>query len=47
MEEFAVKNLGPMKYFLGIEVAHSSNGIIFSQQKYIPDLLTETGFADC
>ena len=33
MEEFAVKNLGPMNYFLGIEVAHSSNGIILSQQK--------------
>ena len=47
MEEFSVKNLGQMKYFLGIEVAHSSNGIILSQQKYIIDLLTETGFADC
>ena len=47
MEEFFVKNLGQMKYFQGIEVAHSSNSIILSQQKYIIDLLTETGFADC
>ena len=47
MEEFAVKNLGQMKYFLGIEVAHSSNGIILSQQKYIIDLLTKTCFEDC
>ena len=36
-----------MKYFIGIEVAHSSKGIILSQHKYIIDLLTETGFAEC
>ena len=47
MEEFTIKNLGPMKYFLGIEVAHSSKGIILSQQKYILNLLIETGFTDC
>ena len=46
IKEFAVKNLVPMKYFLGIEVAHSSKGIILSQQKYMIDLLTEIGFAD-
>ena len=46
MEEFAVKNLGPMKYFLGIQATHSSKGIILSQLKYILDLLTETGFTD-
>ena len=47
MEEFAVKNLGPIKYFLGIKVAHSSKGIIFSHQKYTLDLLTETSFTNC
>ena len=36
-----------MKYFLEIEVAHSSKGIIISQQKYILDLLIETSFIDC
>ncbi|CAA7388698.1 unnamed protein product [Spirodela intermedia] len=41
-QEFDVKNLG-QKYFLGIEVAHSSKGIFISQQKYITDLLAETG----
>ena len=30
MEESVVKNLGPMKYFIGIELAHSSKGIILS-----------------
>ena len=47
MREFAIKNLGRMKYFLGIEVAHSKNGIMLSQLKYILDLLAETGFVDC
>ena len=47
MEEFSVKNLVSMKYFLKIEVTHSSKGIILSQQKSIIDLLTEIGFADC
>ena len=32
-QEFAIKNLRRMKYFLGIEVAHSKNGIMLSQQK--------------
>ena len=45
--EFAIKNLGRMKYFLGIEVAYSKDGIILSQQKYILDLLTDTGFINC
>ena len=36
-----------MKYFLGIEVALSSHGIQISRQKYILDLLNDTGFANC
>ena len=47
MREFSMKNLGQIKIFLGIEVAHSSQGILQSQQKYILDLLTETGFSEC
>ena len=30
--EFVVKTLGRMKYFLGIEIAHSSHGLILSQK---------------
>ena len=47
MNEFAITKVGRMKYFLGIEVAYSKNGIILSQQKYILDLLTDTGFINC
>lgn len=40
---FHIKNLGRLKYFLGIEVARSSEGIFLSQRKYILDILAETG----
>ena len=39
--------MGRLKYFLGIEVAHSREGIFISQQKYILDLLKETGMLGC
>ena len=40
---FDVKDLGKLRYFLGIEVAYSQQGIALSQHKYILDLLKETG----
>ncbi|KAL6318435.1 hypothetical protein AAG906_041201 [Vitis piasezkii] len=45
--EFEMKNLGGLKYFLGIEVARSKRGIFLSQRKYVLDLLSETGMLDC
>jgi len=45
--EFEMKNLGGLKYFLGIEVAQSSKGIFLSQRKYVLDLLVETSMLDC
>ena len=41
-KEFEIKDLGVLKYFLGIEVAYSKVGIFLSQRKYMLDLLTET-----
>ncbi|KAB2628036.1 hypothetical protein D8674_032831 [Pyrus ussuriensis x Pyrus communis] len=45
--EFEMKNLGDLKYFLGVEVARSSKGIFLSQRKYVLDLLKETGMLGC
>lgn len=45
--EFEMKNLGGLKYFLGIEVARSRQGIFLSQRKYVLDLLTEAGMLGC
>ncbi|KAG6519637.1 hypothetical protein ZIOFF_023134 [Zingiber officinale] len=41
--EFEIKDLGSLRYFLGIEVARSKKGIYVCQRKYVLDLLKETG----
>ena len=45
--QFHTKDLGPLKYFLGIEVARSKQGIYISQRKYVLDMLEETGMLGC
>jgi len=45
--KFEMKDLGGLKYFLGIKVLRSNKGIFISQRKYIMDLLAETGMVDC
>ena len=45
--EFEIKDLGALRYFLGLEIARSKKGIIFSQQKYMLDLLKKMGMSGC
>lgn len=45
--QFHIKNLGPLKYFLGIEVARSHTGIFLKQRKYVLDVLVECGLTAC
>ncbi|RVW46594.1 Retrovirus-related Pol polyprotein from transposon TNT 1-94 [Vitis vinifera] len=44
---FQTKDLGKLKYFLGIEIAQSSSGVVLSQRKYALNILEETGMLDC
>jgi len=44
--EFEIKDLGSLRYFLGMEVARSKRGIVVSQETYILDLLEEMGMSD-
>ena len=47
IKEFEMKDLGALKYFLGIEVLRSKHGIFLRQKEYVLDLLAETGLLYC
>ena len=40
---FRIKDLGLLKYYLGVEVARSMEGISICQRKYTLDILEEAG----
>lgn len=42
-----MKDLGPLKYFLGIEVSRSKDEILISQIKYTLYILQETRMLGC
>ncbi|XP_048421922.1 uncharacterized mitochondrial protein AtMg00810-like [Pyrus x bretschneideri] len=43
---FSMKDLGPLNYFLGIEVKYNGDSMHLSQSKYALDLLTRTKFTE-
>jgi histone deacetylase 1/2 len=44
---FALKDLGDLHFFLGIEVKHLNQGIVLTQEKYALDLLDRVGLKSC
>ena len=45
--DFAVKDLGQLHYFLGLEVLSSGSGLTLTQQKYSLDILRRSGMLQC
>lgn len=45
-KQFHMKDLGELRYFLGLEVTRIEQGIFISQKKYVLDLLKEVGLQD-
>ncbi|XP_071681732.1 uncharacterized mitochondrial protein AtMg00810-like [Lolium perenne] len=45
--EFALKDLGPLHYFLGIEVVRRTDGFFLHQRKYAHELLDRAGMLNC
>lgn len=47
MKEFAMTDLGKMKYFLGVEVIQDEVGIFINQRKYAEEILVKFGMENC
>jgi hypothetical protein len=45
--QFDIKDLGHLRYFLGIEIAYSQGELFLSQRKYVLNLLKEPGKIGC
>jgi hypothetical protein len=46
-DAFAVKDMGPISHFLGINVRRTKEGFFLSQSAYADDLLERVGLANC
>ena len=46
-KDFALKDLGNLHFFLGIEVKHVPSGIVLSQEKYVQEIFQRMGMKTC
>jgi hypothetical protein len=47
MKQFSMTDLGKMKYFLGIKVNQTADGIFIHQRKYATEILAKFGMNGC
>ena len=45
-QQFKMKDLGQLSYFLGLEITHSIDGLYITQAKYASDLLSRVRLTD-
>ena len=45
--EFAIKDLGPLSYFLGIAVTRHPHGLFLSQKQYAAKIIERAGMSNC
>jgi hypothetical protein len=45
-DQFLLSDLGPLRYFLGIEISSTPEGFFLSQEKYIQNLLDRASLTD-
>ena len=45
-QQFKMKDLGHLNYFLGLEITHSTDGLYITQAKYASELLSQVGLTD-
>jgi hypothetical protein len=46
-QEFAMKDLGVLHHFLGMQVQRSGDGLLLSQRQYMLDILSRAGMSEC
>ena len=45
--KFAMKDLGPLSYFLGIAITRHPNGLFLTQRKYAEEIIERAGMSSC
>ena len=45
-QQFEMKDLGHLSYFLGLKITHSKDGLYITQAKYASELLSRAGLID-
>ena len=45
-QQFEMKDLGQLNYFLGLKITHSTDGLCVTQAKYASELLSQARLSD-